>query len=148
MFDLIRKRRMAVQQQIFALITAQEHCSRIISVAKEFAEHLSAELVVLTVQPIHADAKRRSNDMICLTTLAKTTKCNIRMIYSDKPVSALCKELERCNPTHIFTGQGSAKSDFLSRLHMELVGAPISIVGTDGVICTLPAVIEEIAMLG
>lgn len=135
-------------QQVFAFITAQEHCSRIISVAKEFAEHLSAELVVLTVQPIHADAKRRSKDMICLTTLAKQTKSNIRIIYSDKPVSALCKEIERCNPTHIFTGQGGARSDFLSRLRMGLVGAPISVVGTEGIICTLSAAIEEIAMLG
>ncbi len=137
-----------MQQQIFALITAQEHCSHIISVAKEFAERLSAELVVLTVQPIHADAQKRSKDMICLTTLAKQTKCNIRMIYSDQPVSALCKELERSKPTHIFTGQGSAKSNFLSSLRMGLVGAPISVVGTDGVICTLPAIVEEIAMLG
>lgn len=137
-----------MKQKIYALITAQASCKRIVTVAKEFADRLSAELIVLTVQPIHADAKRRSEDMRCLTALAKETQANIRMIYSDRPLEAICKELEKNQPLHVFTGQGREKSDFVSRLRMELVGAPISVVGMDGVIFSLPPILEDFLLLG
>ncbi len=137
-----------MKRKIYALITAQESCKRIIVAAKEFAERFSADLVVLTVQPIHTDAKRRSQDMRCLTKLAKETDSNIRIIYNEQPLSAICKELERNRPLHIFTGHGSEKSDFLRRLRTELVGAPISVVGLDGVLFSLPHILEDILISG
>lgn len=133
-----------MKQKILALITAQESCKRIIDIAKEYAAHLSADVEVLTVQPVKADAADRSKDMICLTELSKVTGCEIKIVYSDKPLKVIVSECEKQLPIHIFIGQGDDRSSFLSKLRMAPIGSPISVVGADSIIYTLPAMPEEV----
>lgn len=137
-----------ITRKIFALITAQESCKRIINVAKEQARLLSADVDVITVQPIKADAKSRSKDMICLTEMSKSTESEIRIIYSDNPLKAIISEAKKANPYHIYVGQGSENSSFLNKLRIALVSVPISVVGIDGIIYSLPPILEDILALG
>lgn len=135
------------ENKILVLITAQESCKRIIDIANEYADRLAADVDVLTVQPVKADAKRRSKDMICLTGLSRKTHRAIRIIYSDQPLRAIISEAEKLEPIHIFVGQGSEKSSFLTGLRLAPINAPISVVGTDGIIYSLPSMMEDILAL-
>lgn len=123
---------------VLALITAQSSCARIIKTAKEYAERLNSPLEILTIQPIKAEAAQRSKDMICLTTLAKEHKVNIRIAYSDKPVQAILTEVQQYHPMHVFIGQSGAKATVNEHLFAPL-GLTVSVVGTNGVIYSLPA---------
>lgn len=132
-----------IKRKIFALITAQKSCLRIINIAKDKAKQLNSELKVLTVQPIKADAKTRSMDMICLTELSKESETDISIIYSDNPLKSIINEMWRENPFHIYVGQGSEKSAFLSGLRIALTNAPISVIGTNDIVYTLPPILYE-----
>lgn len=123
---------------VLALITAQSNCARIIKTAKEYADRFGCALDVLTVQPLKADAKQRSKDMLCLTALAKEQKVNIRIAYSNKPVHAIAAEVKQSAPVHVFIGQSGEKATVNEHLFAPF-GLPVSVVGTNGVIYTLPA---------
>lgn len=126
------------KNKILALITAQNSCDRIINTAKDYAKKLSCELVVLTSQPLKTTAEKRSKDMICLTKLSKKTEVDIKIIYSDSPLTSIISEVLTINPLHIFAGQGSEGSSFLAGLRIAVADTPISIVGKNSIIYTLP----------
>lgn len=141
-------RSITITRKIFALITAQESCKRIIKIAREQARLLSSEVEVITVQPLKAEAKIRSRDMICLTKIAKETDSEIRIIYSDNPLNAIISEAEKNNPCHIFVGQGGEHSCFINRLRLSIPVPPISVVGIEGVIYSIPPIIDNYLALG
>lgn len=133
---------------VLALITAQYSCERIINFAKEQAQHLSMNFIALTVQPTKADAKKRAEDMICLTNLSKKCGCDIRIVYSNNPLKSIISETGKISPAHIYIGQGSEKSQFLTNLRLAPIGAPISVIGADNIIYTLPSVTEDLFNIG
>ncbi len=130
--------------KILALITAQLSCERIIKFAEDYADKLGCELVILTAQPHKTTAQKRSKDMICLTELSKKTGRNIEIIYSDSPLTAILKETAKIDPIHIFVGQGGQRSEFLTGLRIYVADSPISVVGTDGIIYSLPGISEDV----
>lgn len=132
-----------INGKILALITAQPTCERIIKIADDFANGMGCEVDVITVQPLKATAEKRSEDMICLTKLSKKTSSNIKIIYSDFPLKAILKEISKIEPIHIFVGQGREQSKFLTGLRLSVTGSPISVIGTDEIIYTIPGVSED-----
>ena len=121
-----------------ALITAQNSCARILQIAKDYAAHLGCPLDVVTVQPLKAEAHQRSKDMICLTALAKEQQVNIRIVYSENPAKAVIAEVQKNRPVHVFIGQSGEKSVVNEHLFAPFE-TPVSVVGTDRIIYTLPA---------
>lgn len=129
---------------ILALITAQPSCERIIKIAEDYSIRLGSELIILTAQPHKTTAQNRSKDMVCLTELSKKTGRDIKIIYSDRPLKAVIKETAKLHPKHIFVGQGGQRSEFLTGLRLCAADSPISVVGIDGIVFSLPGISEEI----
>lgn len=121
-----------MQEPILCCITAQHSCLTILQHGKDMASHLECPLKAVSVQPLHADAERRSEDLIELETLTKESGVEIDVIYSDNPLLALAEYIEKEPPIHIFTGKQAENGSFVMTLarHCKL---PVSMVWGENV---------------
>ena len=112
---------------IVAAVTPQLECENIIETAKEFAERMNAELLVVTIQPKKATATKRSQDIKALTALASRTTMPITVRYSDYPAISVATAVSEQNTLHIFTGS-PGNTDFIKKLSALCANIPISVV--------------------
>ncbi len=124
---------MSEDQSVLCCITAQESCLSILEKGKELADNIGCPVRAVTVQPVRAEARQRSMDMICLNGLAARSVVEIDILYSDSPLLALAEYAEQALPMHIFTGMQSEKSSFVMKL-AECCRLPVSMVCGERVI--------------
>ena len=127
---------MSETQSVMCCITAQASCLAILLKGKELAEKIGCPVKAVTVQPSRAEAKRRSEDMICLDELTRKSGVEIDILYSDSPLLALAEYAEQVLPLHIFTGKQADRSSFVMKL-AEYCKLPVSMVCGENVI-TVP----------
>ncbi len=123
---------------VMVFITPQASCRQIIHKGAELANRLHSRLMVVTAQPKKADAQCRAADMRCLELLAKATQTEIQILYTDDPLRSLVRFAKKHRPIHIFTGQQSNGSSFVSKLAV-LCNAPVTTVSA-GALYTLPPI--------
>lgn len=129
---------------ILACITAQKTAFNIAGTAHDLAKNMDSDLIIITVLPERCDAEKRSTDIRILSEISKEIGRDIRIIYSDNPVEAIKLTISELNPVHIFMGQGSERSQFLSKVRLAPSEATISVVGPDGILYSLPPLSEDI----
>ena len=112
---------------ILAAVTPQLECERIIEAARELAEKMSAELLVVTIQPKKATAQKRSQDIKTLTALSERACVPITVRYSDMPAFSVATAANEQNTLHIFTGS-PGNTDFINLLSALCENIPISVV--------------------
>ncbi len=122
-------------KSVLACITPQAHCKEIIHTAKQMANRLSAEILVVTVLPTKETAENRSKGIKVLKQLSEECNVEISLIYSDTPAISIAALAENIKPIHMFMGEDNG---FLSNIRNLYGFSPISIV-SKGIFCTIPA---------
>ena len=119
---------------ILACITAQHHCIGIVTAAKNMAQQLETELVVVTAQPLKTDAENRAKSVKCLKEISDECDVDIVVRYSDNPAASIAAQAVETEPMHIFIGEDNG---FLHKFRSLYGFAPISVVA-NRVVCTIP----------
>ncbi len=130
-----------MQRNIVACVTAQISCKEIIYAASKLAKLIDANLIVVTSQKDKAEAKCRANDLKVLNKLSHITGCDIDIIYSENPTTALVSYINKLKPYHIFIGSPKVDRTFYNYFVNNSNSVPISIVNTKNT-CSVPICIS------
>ena len=129
-----------MDRPILACITAQPSCENVINTAKLMAERLETELIVVTAQPLKADAEERSQAVKELKRLSEICDVDIVVRYGDNTAQSIAAHAAKCNPLHIFIGEDNG---FLSKFLSLYREAPVSTVQKE-IVFTVPSEMQNI----